>query len=364
MILVSAQAFPPRLGGIQNLVAGFADWASQAGHEVEVLADGGRRARAGDRARPPAYGIRRFPGPRPLRRRMKALAIRRLAAAGRVRALYADSWKSLEALPAGAGFPVVAWAHGNEYADAGKAERIRRALARAEALICVSRDTFERTSALRPPGLRAEIVPPPIAPPDEPGRDERRWAESLWGEGRPRLVVLARLIAWKGIDRGIEAVAALQARFPALRYAVAGSGDDLARLRRLAQRAGVAERVLFAGRVEGGRKTALLRSADLFLAPGRDIAGQREGSPLALSEAALAGLPAICGNRGGVVEKVAHGETGLVVDGERLPEITAALARLLDDAPLRARMAAQARNAGAAALWPNRIGPILAMAGL
>ncbi len=363
MILVSTQAFPPRLGGIQNLMAGFADWAAKAGHEVEVLADGGRRARAGDRTRPPAYGVRRFSGPRPLRRRMKALAIRRLG--GRVRALYADSWKSLEALPAGAtGFPVVAWAHGNEYAEAGKAERIRRALARAEALICISRDSFERMGALLPPGLRTEIVPPPIAPPDEPGRDDRRWAEDLWGEGRPRLVVFARLIAWKGIDRGIEAVAALQARFPALRYAVAGSGDDLARLRRLARQAGVAERVVFAGRVEGGRKTALLRSADLFLAPGRDIAGQREGSSLALSEAALAGLPAICGNRGGVVEKVAHGETGLIVDGERPPEIAAALARLLDDAPLRARMAAQAKAAGAAALWPNRIGPILAMAGL
>ena len=95
MILVSAQAFPPRLGGIQNLMAGFATYAAGAGHRVRVLADGGLKARAADRASPPVYGIDRFWGPRPLRRRAKALTIRRLAATGRVRALYADSWKSL-----------------------------------------------------------------------------------------------------------------------------------------------------------------------------------------------------------------------------------------------------------------------------
>lgn len=365
MILVSAQAFPPRLGGIENLMAGFADYATRAGHRVRVLADGGSRARAADRAAPPAYGIGRFWGPRPLRRRAKAFQIRRLVAAGGVRALYADSWKSLEALPgARLEFPIVAWAHGNEYADAAKTERIRRALGRARALICISRDTHGRLAAMLPPGLRVEIVPPPIAPPPAPAADDRRWAERLWDGASPRLVALARLTEFKGIDAAIAAVAALKTRFPALRYVVAGAGHDLARLQNIARAAGMAERVLFAGRVEGRRKSALLQSADLFLMPGRDVGGQREGSGMAYSEAALAGLPAICGNKGGVVEKVADGETGLIVDGERPEEIAAALARLLDDAALAAAMAERARTVGAQTLWPRRIGEILALSGL
>ncbi len=365
VILVSAQAFPPRLGGIENLMAGFAAHATGAGHRVRVLADGGLRARAADRAAPPAYGVDRFWGPRPLRRRAKAFRIRRLVAAGGVRALYADSWKSLEALPgAGLDLPIVAWAHGNEYADAAKAGRIRRALGRAGALICISRDTHGRLAAMLPPGLRVAIVPPPIAPPAAPAEADRRWAEGLWAGASPRLVALARLTEFKGIDAAIAAVAALKARFPALRYVVAGAGHDLARLQGIARKAGVAERVLFAGRVEGGRKSALLHSADLFLVPGREVGGQREGSGMVYSEAALAGLPAICGNKGGVVEKVVDGETGLIVDGERPAEIAAALARLLDDTALAAAMGERARTAGARALWPRRIDEILALAGL
>ena len=215
-----------------------------------------------------------------------------------------------------------------------------------------------------PPGLRVEIGPPPLAPPPLTAADDRRWAERLWDGASPRLVALARLTEFKGIDAAIAAVAALKARFPALRYVVAGAGHDLERLQNIARAAGVAERVLFAGRVEGRRKTALLQSADLFLVPGREVAGQREGSGMVYSEAALAGLPAICGNKGGVVEKVADGETGLIVDGERPEEIAAALARLLDDAAMAAAMAERARSAGAQALWPRRIGEILALAGL
>ncbi len=34
MIVITAQAFPPRKGGIQNLLAGTADYCVKAGHEV------------------------------------------------------------------------------------------------------------------------------------------------------------------------------------------------------------------------------------------------------------------------------------------------------------------------------------------
>ncbi len=345
-------------------MAGLADHVGREGHLVRVLADGGRRARIWDGASSAPYGTERFSGPRPFRKRAKARRIRLLARRNEVKALFADSWKSLEALRGGAfSFPIVAFGHGNEF-PARKSERLRRALSVADTLICVSRNTREHAANMMPENLRTEIVRPPISSPIEPTMEDFRYADGVWGDARPRILVLARLVGFKGIDQGIRAVAALKARFPRILYAVAGSGEDRPLLERLVDDSGAAGHVRFLGPIRGGRKTALLRSAELFLHPGRQAAGQFEGSPLALTEAALAGLPVVAGNCGGVSEKVIDGETGLVVDGENLPDIVDALFRILKDDKLRMQMSKQGKLIGERDLWPRRIEHVLSIAGL
>ncbi len=220
----------------------------------------------------------------------------------------------------------------------------------------VSKDTLARMSPMLPSDVPVEVTPPPVRPPDEPSPEDLAWAEAQW-EGGGRFLCLCRLIGWKGVDQAIRAVAALGDG----RLVVAGEGADLPRLRGLASDLGAADRVRFIGRVEGARKTALLRSAELFLQPGRREGDQREGFGISYLEAALAGLPSICGREGGAPEAVSDGETGLVVDGTDTAAVTAALRRLAQTPELRARMAEAARRRGQAALWPRRIGGILAL---
>lgn len=356
MIAVSAQAFPPDRGGIELLMAGLAEALSDRG-PVRVFAD----ARAGSSsfdARAP-YGVMRFGGLKPLRRRLKGLAVAR----SRPDAIFADSWKSVEHLPPVPG-PVVVFAHGNEFPEDGrKAARIRRALRRATALVAVSSDTEARSRPMRPDTLPCAVWSPPILPLAEPSQAELTEAEARWRAG-PRLAALARLTPWKGVDRAIEALADLLPDHPGATLVVAGEGPDRARLEALARERGAADAVVFAGWLADGRKTALLRTAELFLQPGRAVGAEREGYGLVYREAALEGLPSLSGRAGGAVEAVEDGRTGLLVDGESRAAVSAALRRLVEDGGLRAEMTSACRAAGAAALWPARLPSLLDIAGL
>jgi glycosyltransferase involved in cell wall biosynthesis len=79
----------------------------------------------------------------------------------------------------------------------------------------------------------------------------------------------------------------------------------------------------------------LLRAADIFVLPSH-----REGMPRSIAEAMLSGLPVVATDIRGSSEEVAHGATGLLVPVANAGALGQALARLADDADLRARFGA------------------------
>jgi phosphatidylinositol alpha-1,6-mannosyltransferase len=330
---------------------------AEAGHRVEVFADR-HRSDAAEVAMPGLI-LHRFGGPRPLRRWRKRRAIAAALRAGPA-AVIADSWKSVEALPAGAPAPLVL-AHGMEFpakASRRKAGRIRAALGRAGAIVPSSR----YTEALLPPylpagdGSRCVVIPPPIGDQPEPSAADVAAAEALTAGHGPVLLTLARLEPRKGVDQVIRALPGLAARHPGILLLVAGSGEDHARLAGLATQLDVAARVRFLGRVEDGMKAALFRRADLFAMPTRREGSSVEGFGIAYLEAAWHGLPALAGRDGGAADAVAEGETGALCDGADAAAVEAALAALLGDpvglAAMGQRAAARVR---AGFLWDSAL---------
>ncbi len=77
----------------------------------------------------------------------------------------------------------------------------------------------------------------------------------------------------------------------------------------------------------------LFRRADLFVAPAH-----LESFGIAALEARAAGLPVVAMARAGIGEFIEHGRSGLLVDDDAA--MVDALARLISDAPARARIAA------------------------
>jgi len=199
---------------------------------------------------------------------------------------------------------------------------------------------------LEVPADRVRVVPLGADPAFfRPGIDtddvRRRYALE---SGRWMLSV-ARLTRHKGIDTALKALAQLRTRHPDLRYAVVGSGEEQAALEAEARELGVADRVRFLTEVPDGDLPALYNCAEVYLGVSRLMEQRVEGFGISLAEASACGVPVIAGRSGGIPAAVRDGETGLLVDAERVEAVIEAVSRLLDDAALRARLGGAGRRA-------------------
>ena len=125
--------------------------------------------------------------------------------------------------------------------------------------------------------------------------------------------------------------------------ALAGTGPTTARLRALARRLGVADRVRFLGFVPDDDLPGLYRLADVFA-----IASQAELQSLVTMAAMASGLPVVAVDAGALAELVHPGENGFLSPGPgRAGEVADCLDLLCRDPGLRARMSkASARIIG------------------
>jgi glycosyltransferase involved in cell wall biosynthesis len=145
--------------------------------------------------------------------------------------------------------------------------------------------------------------------------------------GRPRLLVLGRLVERKGQDDAVRALRAV----PGAELVVVGgpaadavdADPEVRRLRGIADQAGVGDRLVFTGAVARDDVPAWVRSADVVLAvPWYEPFGI---TPL---EAMACGRPVVATAVGGLVDTVVGGITGELVpprDPDRLGEVLAAL---------------------------------------
>ena len=133
----------------------------------------------------------------------------------------------------------------------------------------------------------------------------------------------ARRERYKGHDRVIAAIPTLVAQGHDVVYAIVGEGDDRARLERLADTSGVAERLRLLGVLAAQQLADAYRMADLFVMPSTG-----EGFGIAFIEAMASGTPALGLAVAGARDALADGELGTLASEDDLP---AAIARLLGD---------------------------------
>jgi glycosyltransferase involved in cell wall biosynthesis len=154
--------------------------------------------------------------------------------------------------------------------------------------------------------------------------------------GRPRLLAVAPLEGGEGLD-ALDVLVRALARVPGTELVIAGGptraqlGKDRAyrNLTDLAGRFGVADRLVFTGKVAPDDLPALLRSADLLVSAA-------PADPLgAVAIAAMAcGTPVAACSAGGLRDAVLDGTTGVLVPPGR-PDLLARRVRLLLASPVR-----------------------------
>lgn len=340
MILIAAQAYPPATGGIQTVMLGLARALARHGEEVTVLADGTKSDGIAAADASERFAVRRFSGLKFFRRIIKGSALSRAASLDGVKAVFCDSWKSLERVP-DLDVPVIVLAHGTEYppdAGARKIIRIKRSLQKATFIAPVSGWTAKHIRPFLPDGAKVRIINPAILDQPRPSQEALRTIDAIINDRQPVLASLSRLEERKGIDMYIGAIARLKEKFPDILGIVAGDGPDRPRLQGLAQEFGVTDHVYFAGRVSDSERAAILSRADLYVMPGRVTGASVEGYGLAYLEAGAYGTPSVASLSGGVGDAVLNGETGFLVDTSSLDDITGAVETFLSDDDLRYRL--------------------------
>ena len=207
--------------------------------------------------------------------------------------------------------------HCTAEAEARQARRwIRRAQLRVVPLV------FEPSSYLYPP----------------PSADPSKHWPALCGD-TPVILFLSRLHFKKGVDRLIDAAAKVAGNRP-IRLVIAGSGEEQYEqaLRQHTESLDLNNVVEFVGFVQGDRKIALYRTADLFVLPT-----SQENFGLALPEAMGSGLPAIT-TKGVDIWPELEDSGGAIIAEKDSGSIAAAIESLLDDDERIAAMGAAGRD--------------------
>jgi phosphatidyl-myo-inositol dimannoside synthase len=171
------------------------------------------------------------------------------------------------------------------------------------------------------------------------------------------MLTVGRVHPRKGQHCVLEALALLPAAARArLEYRVAGPVVDPAyqrHLEKLARDSGATVR--FLGEIPDSDLPRLYAEADLFALTPVPHGPSLEGFGLVYLEAAAHGLPALAHRTGGVPEAVRDGVTGLLADPSDRATLAAALARLIEDAALRARLAHAARTRAHERTWADNV---------
>ena len=347
--LLVTNDFPPKVGGIQNLLWEW--WRRLPPDSFAVLTSPHSGAESFDAAQ--AFEIRRVREPWLLPHPLMVKRINKMA-----REIGADFVVLDPAVPLGIvgprlELPYMVVLHGAEVTVPGRLPLSRLILSRVlkNASHIIAAGEYPAAEARRAGGnsLPITVIPPGVDTQrfHPLSNDERISARRKFGvsDDAELIVGISRLVPRKGFDTLIEVAAALRTSRPHLQVLIGGGGRDAKRLQKLIDKLGAPVRML--GRVTDEQLPLLYGCADVSAMLCRSRWGglEQEGFGIVFSEAASGGVPHSAGKSGGAADAVLDGLTGKVVQNPSdVAQVASTVAQLLDDAFLRSLMGVASRE--------------------
>jgi glycosyltransferase involved in cell wall biosynthesis len=192
-----------------------------------------------------------------------------------------------------------------------------------------TRDEIERRGLNR----RVAVIPVPISlpAPDDPANDKA-------GVG-PVVLFVGRLVEQKNLRRWLRVAQQVHEARPDARFVIVGDGPLRDDLIQTAQSLGLSEQVHFTGAAPYTQLAQHYTGASVFL-----LTSHYEGFGRVIAEAALFAVPSVATHITGVEDIIADGETGYLVHPEDDAGLAQAVLTLLNHAPLREQLGANARK--------------------
>lgn len=159
-----------------------------------------------------------------------------------------------------------------------------------------------------------------------------------------RLLSVGRAVKKKGYDTLLQALAGLPEEL-AWHFTHIGGGEELQRLKQLAETLGISRRITWKGALDQKDVLQHYRDSDLFALACRITSdGDRDGLPNVMVEAASQSLAVVSTTVSGITELFTTEENSLLVAPEQPEALGAALERMIRDPDLRHKLAAGAEE--------------------
>lgn len=347
--LLVTNDFPPKVGGIQNLLWEW--WKRLPPDSFAVLTSPHPDAKEFDAAQP--FEIRRVREPWLLPHPWMVKKINAMATEIGADFVVLDPAVPLGIVGRRLDVPYMVVLHGAEVTVPGRLPLSRAVLARvlknAQHVIAAGEYPAAEARRVGGVGLPITVIPPGVDtqrfhPLTAIERDNAR--RDLGVSHDAQLIVgLSRLVPRKGFDTLIKAAATLRSSRPQLQVLIGGTGRDADRLQKLIVKLDAPVRLL--GRVSHEQLPLLYGCADASAMLCRSRWGglEQEGFGIVFSESAACGVAQIAGKSGGAADAVLDGQTGMVVQSPNsVDQVADAIVAMMDNQSVRQSMGSASRN--------------------
>ncbi len=371
-IALVPSAYPPSIGGVEELTRHLALALVAAGDDVEVWTGNPNDRDPETVEVRDGLVVRRFPMPLPATnwaavshaattgvRTMRSL--RRAVSTFRPDLIHVQCFGPNGAYAAAlarmTGVPLLITLQGEtqmDDADIFDVSQVMRAALRSglrTATAVTACSAFTLDDAVNRFGLasgRGTVIPNGVAldgGDDGPVAADAYLASRLGDE--PYVLALGRVVDKKGFDLLLSGYSAMDPTLRTADLVIGGTGPALEALEAQAEESGIADRVHFVGRLAREQVATAMAAATVFVMPSR-----LEPFGIVVLEGWRAGTAVVATNRGGAPEFIRDGEDGLLVDPFDTAAVARVLERILSDDALRRSIAEAGRARVEEFAWP------------
>ena len=227
---------------------------------------------------------------------------------------------------------------------------LKRLLTQAEAITCASLDYWRHSSAGRINGLDDKLFIVPFTVDTNLFQPRPKDQELLKGYGLKSGVPIILMVGgldrahyFKGVPVLLSALAKVKTTAGAdyCQGIIVGEGNLRDKYYKMAQTLGLAQDIVFIGKVEQNKLPAIYNLADLFVLPSINSC---EAFGLVLLEAMASGLPCLASNLPGVRQVIDPPHNGLLIEPNNIDDLADKINQLLADDLTLKRMAQASRQ--------------------
>ncbi len=300
-IYIVTQNFPPKLGGIQNVMFSIADDLSKLDHDVEVIPDHYCKSNLN-------FKITNFILPKIFRSTIKKLFLNLVLDNNHL--VICDTWKSVRSVPMNF-TNIVMFAHGQEYLNLKNKKRIFNNLLRVKFLIASSYYTLNLIkSNWDLTHLNSTVIYPTYHIKKKYEKLELKKNNKITS-----FFSICRIEKRKGLIESLNAFYQVKKKGYNFVWNIIGNGPELEMLQNLTLKLKLNKNIFFHGEIKNSNiKFQFLRNSDVFIMPSFQDKFSIEGFGLSYIEAAQFGVPSIGGIKGGSAEAVINNQSGWCVN--------------------------------------------------